>query len=77
MNRLNYIQLYTNTVNPQMELARGQTIIFIYLINLQFLQDWFPSLVIKFLNFIILGRSIRCFGSSEVRFSLKFVYSNM
>jgi hypothetical protein len=44
---------------------------------LQFLQDWFPSLVIKFFNFIILGLSIRCFGSSEVRFSLKFVHSNM
>jgi hypothetical protein len=60
-----------------MELA-GQTIIFIYLINLHsFCRIGFRPLVIKLLNFIILGRSIRCFGSSELRFSLKLVHSNM
>ena len=66
--------IYTSTVNRQM----GHTIIFIYQINLHsFCRIGFRLLVITFLNFIILGRSIRCFGSSELRFPLKLVHSNM
>jgi hypothetical protein len=70
--------IYTSTVNRQMELA-GRTNYHIYISNkfTSFLQDWFRLLVIKFFIFIILGRSIRCFGSSELRFPLKLIHSNM
>jgi len=42
----------------------------------------FPGLVfvcymsLNKINFIIFGRFLRCFGSSDLRFSLKLVHSN-
>ena len=75
---MNWFKLYTSTVNRQMELAGRTHYHIIYLINLHsFSRIGFCLLVNKFLNFNIFGCFIRCFGSSDLRFSLKLVLSNI